>query len=356
VSRDEAPLSYAARDERPLQKAVPPPVASDGGGIHLVPCAICGRSFAEDRIDKHRVACEKSANAKPRRTFHPAKQRLGGLDCVDVRSAAKAEEEKARQILAMKKAESAVGVPKAQVMLGKDGRPLSPLSAAHARAKIGLDPYDEDPSLRPTDITPCPCCGRNFAADRLEVHLEICQKITVNSAQRRPWDSQQRRLNATLGASLGGLNSSPAPQSTRGRMGQTRTVSRENSAPSRGGTAGVGRPTSRTSADEMPAHKMPKWKRDHDAFQAAVRQGRKVSKAIASGVALSDLPPPPPVNPDTDDRILCPHCGRKFNDKAAERHIPKCSSIMAKPKTLLRGDQKALGANARAHTHNRHVL
>ena len=31
------------------------------------------------------------------------------------------------------------------------------------------------------------------------------------------------------------------------------------------------------------------------------------------------------------------HCGRRFNAMAAERHIPKCTSIMAKPKTLARG-------------------
>ena len=51
---------------------------------------------------------------------------------------------------------------------------------------------------------------------------------------------------------------------------------------------------------------------------------------------LSALPPPP-TDPSLDDRVPCPHCGRKFNATAAERHIPKCSSIRAKPKTLVRG-------------------
>ncbi|KAL3906191.1 MAG: hypothetical protein SGPRY_010643, partial [Prymnesium sp.] len=147
-------------------------------------------------------------------------------------------------------------------MVGKDGRPLSPLSAAHARAKLGLDPYDEDPSLLPTGITPCPCCGRNFAADRLDVHLEICQKASCNPSDiflrlRRVWDSQQKRLNATLGTTSG-LNSSPTPALARGN----RAVSRESSLSRR--------PTSRavsTPGEEMPANKVPKWKREHDAFQ-----------------------------------------------------------------------------------------
>jgi endogenous inhibitor of DNA gyrase (YacG/DUF329 family) len=27
-----------------------------------------------------------------------------------------------------------------------------------------------------------------------------------------------------------------------------------------------------------------------------------------------------------DDRVACKHCGRKFNEKAAERHIPYCAT------------------------------
>ena len=49
------------------------------------------------------------------------------------------------------------------------------------------------------------------------------------------------------------------------------------------------------------------------------------------------LPPPPPVDEEYDDRVQCPHCMRKFNATAAERHIPKCSSIRAKPKMLVKG-------------------
>lgn len=48
------------------------------------------------------------------------------------------------------------------------------------------------------------------------------------------------------------------------------------------------------------------------------------------GGRLADLPPPPAsVNPDY---IQCPHCGRNFAPNVAERHIPKCVNIQAKPK------------------------
>jgi hypothetical protein len=48
------------------------------------------------------------------------------------------------------------------------------------------------------------------------------------------------------------------------------------------------------------------------------------------GGRLADLPPPPvTVNPDY---VQCPHCGRNYAPNVAERHIPKCVNIQAKPK------------------------
>merc|ERR1711874_368921 len=37
-----------------------------------------------------------------------------------------------------------------------------------------------------------------------------------------------------------------------------------------------------------------------------------------------------------DDRVECPHCKRRFAEQTAQRHIPKCGDIKAKPKTLRR--------------------
>lgn len=50
----------------------------------------------------------------------------------------------------------------------------------------------------------------------------------------------------------------------------------------------------------------------------------------ALGGRLADLPPPPPSH--NPDYIQCPHCGRNYAPNVAERHIPKCVNIQAKPK------------------------
>ena len=338
----------------------------DGG---LVPCSICGRKFAASRIEAHSRACQRQAEAKPRKAFVAAKQRIGQIEGVNqnmIREAARAEEAKAKAKAELAR-DMGAAAPQTeqkprtqkQVMLGKDGRPLSPLSAAIARKKAGLDPYEEDTDEIELETLPCPCCGRNFHADRLEKHLEICRKSQLNAQQRGTWNSQSQRLDSSAAT----FSASPPMTRSRGPRssfrashtpieGSTRDSS-SRGAPGRssgpragagsaeypfGGGGGGGGGGGARPVDGMPANKpMPKWQRDRQALRRALEGGRALEKAKADGVPAHLLPPPPQMNEEEDDRVPCPHCGRKFNSTAAERHIPKCTSIRAKPKTLMRG-------------------
>ncbi len=47
--------------------------------LHLIPCDICGRKFAADRLDKHRNACVK-ASQKKRKVFDATKMRTDGTE------------------------------------------------------------------------------------------------------------------------------------------------------------------------------------------------------------------------------------------------------------------------------------
>jgi hypothetical protein len=72
-----------------------------------------------------------------------------------------------------------------------------------------------------------------------------------------------------------------------------------------------------------------------------MKAAREFAKAKAEGKPL-----PPPVASAPDPSLVpCPHCGRTFNQKAAERHIPQCQNIKAKPSALKRGAGGGGGVN-----------
>lgn len=56
---------------------------------------------------------------------------------------------------------------------------------------------------------------------------------------------------------------------------------------------------------------------------------------MKNGESLADMPYVPSA-PDPS-LVLCPHCGRRYNAKAATRHIPLCANIINKPKFLKAG-------------------
>ncbi|TPP44093.1 zinc-finger of a C2HC-type family protein [Leishmania donovani] len=80
--------------------------------------------------------------------------------------------------------------------------------------------------------------------------------------------------------------------------------------------------------------KLPKWKVQHEQFQAAMRAVRQ-QKEAGGGFGFGQMAPPPaPIPEEYDDRVPCPHCGRKFAQEVAARHIPKCATTIAKPKGI----------------------
>eukprot|EP00331_Platyophrya_macrostoma_P010035 CAMPEP_0176426454 /NCGR_PEP_ID=MMETSP0127-20121128/11952_1 /TAXON_ID=938130 /ORGANISM="Platyophrya macrostoma, Strain WH" /LENGTH=86 /DNA_ID=CAMNT_0017807725 /DNA_START=8 /DNA_END=266 /DNA_ORIENTATION=- len=75
---------------------------------------------------------------------------------------------------------------------------------------------------------------------------------------------------------------------------------------------------------------MPKWKLQHQQFQAALAAIRQTSQP-------GGLTGPPVAMPESlDDRVPCPHCSRKFAPETATRHIPHCAKTINKPKPVVR--------------------
>lgn len=151
------------------------------------------------------------------------------------------------------------------------------------------------------DFTECKICGRNFAKDRIDVHERICSKTAQK--KRKVFDPTKQRVRGT-----------GAEQYLR--KGKAPTVTHM---------------------------KKTNWRQKHEDFINSIRAAKEMKAHLAKGGKLSDLPPPPPS--DYSDYVQCPHCSRRFNQQAAERHIPKCATFeFNKPKSQGTGAGRGRGA------------
>ncbi|XP_022111964.1 zinc finger C2HC domain-containing protein 1A-like [Acanthaster planci] len=132
------------------------------------------------------------------------------------------------------------------------------------------------------ELQPCSVCGRKFNPDTLGKHENICQKSQLKNGQRKVFNSAKQRLQGT-GASF-----------------------KNRSCPG--------------EVQSQPV-KDTHWRERHLEFVNSIRSARAAQRAIKTG---GPLPPPPPPS-HNPNYIGCPHCSRRFNPTAAERHIPFCA-------------------------------
>uniref|UniRef100_A0A8C0AUT9 Zinc finger C2HC-type containing 1B n=1 Tax=Buteo japonicus TaxID=224669 RepID=A0A8C0AUT9_9AVES len=85
-----------------------------------------------------------------------------------------------------------------------------------------------------------------------------------------------------------------------------------------------------TVKKQPPQKKQPgkksNWRQHHEDFIKTIQSAKQVTKALREGRPLPPLPPPS-INPDY---IQCPHCSRRFNEAAAQRHIKFCEEQAAR--------------------------
>ncbi|XP_075048167.1 zinc finger C2HC domain-containing protein 1C [Mixophyes fleayi] len=149
---------------------------------------------------------------------------------------------------------------------------------------------DDNPEDLVEGLVPCRLCGRRFMEHRLEKHAQVCERML--NTKRKKFDSSKARAKGT---------------------DLEQYLQKKGKAPS---------PT--------PQVKVSSWRQKHESFLRTLQQARAVQNVISRGGKLSDLPPSLPE--ENLDYVSCPHCLRRFNPRAAERHIPKCETIKSKPR------------------------
>ncbi|XP_017143519.2 uncharacterized protein LOC108156525 isoform X2 [Drosophila miranda] len=168
---------------------------------------------------------------------------------------------------------------------------------AEAKSPVPKKTMSQPP---PDGTSACRYCGRHFNTDRLGKHEAVCQRTITT--KRKIFDASKQRVGGTEAEKF---------TAKKGNK-QTRSQSTYSSAAQiKGLSTGV---------------KKSNWRKKHEEFIQTIRSAKQMQAHLARGGKLSDLPPPPPS--ENADYIQCPHCGRRFNQMAAERHIPKCATMI----------------------------
>eukprot|EP01084_Bolivina_argentea_P295731 509235_1 len=142
----------------------------------------------------------------------------------------------------------------------------------------------------------CRQCGRKFSQIALQKHIKICKKVF---GQKRKQFNIQRTDDDAKNAAR-----NTDQHLIEMELKKKKKKSKEN------------------------------WKSQSTMLREAIRASKQIEQALKSGKSLSDIPHIPSSVPD--NRVPCPHCGRKFAEETAKRHIPKCQNIKSRPKALKR--------------------
>jgi len=179
------------------------------------------------------------------------------------------------------------------------------------------------------ELMECPDCGRKFNSGPYEKHVKICAKVFMK--KRKVFDSQKHRIadNPELVKILKQNNKQVRGPPKKPPTGAAKPPMNNFEETPKRMAGGM----NKQLAEDDSASKASKWKQQSQSFREAMKAARQVSQAIASGAPL----PPPIMSAPDPSLIPCPHCGRRFSEKAGERHIPQCKNIKAQPSRLSKG-------------------
>ncbi|KAL3152881.1 Zinc finger C2HC domain-containing protein 1A [Trebouxia sp. C0009 RCD-2024] len=180
----------------------------------------------------------------------------------------------------------------------------------------------------PGDLQQCEGCGRSFNPKAFQVHSRVCAKVF--QTKRKGFNAAEARV-ADSGAAQFFDPKRGVPKAEAGGLSTPRPGKKAGRGLPRGGSGGV-TPSHADKAVGVHGKAGAKGRNQSDQLRDAMatsKGGPEASVTAFGGAPIASAPDP--------SLVLCPHCGRRFNETAAERHIPKCQDIRAKPSRLLAG-------------------
>ncbi|KXS19704.1 hypothetical protein M427DRAFT_66864 [Gonapodya prolifera JEL478] len=213
--------------------------------------------------------------------------------------------------------------------LAAAARPLSPPVPA-ILSQSSVPPESSEPA---TDLAPCPHCARTFQSARLAKHAAVCERTNAKSGARAVYDSKAARAaegapEAAKARSKAGKKEDELEERARKKKERWRARHEQFIAAIRSakqdGTSGSSSSLGSTSASRGGA----------TASRSPAKQSSapRLTPPAAATNATQNSPPAPPASrfDDLDDRVPCPHCGRKFNEDRVEKHIAVCSKTKSR--------------------------
>ncbi|KAJ9526371.1 hypothetical protein QJQ45_009849 [Haematococcus lacustris] len=188
----------------------------------------------------------------------------------------------------------------------------------------GVPPGAEDASLA-GPMVQCYTCGRTFNQLAYGKHAKVCEKVFVK--KRKAFNVAEARVAGTEAAKFFDVKKGVPKSELQGRAGAGLARAAGPAATPAPGPASQ-RPGSGPA--RAAGQKMSKWKMQSEQLRQAMRANRMIAEAKERGQDIRTLKFEA-ASEELDDRVPCPHCGRKFAQLTAERHIPACKNIKAKP-------------------------
>ena len=161
------------------------------------------------------------------------------------------------------------------------------------------------------ELIKCEQCGRSFNEKALARHMKICKNVFVE--KRKPFQSAESRLQGLEGANDLIANAKEIQKDLNSANG----IKKEKES------------------------KQNKWRLQSEQLRSAMQAMRGDPKTRAEAEERIQR-----MQEEANDLLPCPHCGRKFNKEAGERHIPICQKTFSNGGRLKKGGGTQCSNNA----------